>query len=1535
MILLVAFRQAAFFDLDASNAKSFVTMLIPRKDTPIPTSQRAGPPSAPNLRGGPNSRPHHEPPPLTPPYRIRTKRDRASKAHKGRPTPRETFLEGLTDSIENNARDAGGNEQAPSERISHDLSFTGNPRHSVVDNMLQSLNPSQPCLPSSPTARPPQSSGSQGSSTKSLRHRGHLPSSSSASDNTYTIDNSPSRFSAHFTRGRRSNSSSNFQSTLGTINSVRPSEDHGPTHRSDALNAQRAGIVDRSSAPNSRAGRKGGKGSGSSSVDPGHIVGTGNWQRTTPRRSSSFEDAHRDDSSSHPTGFSATAKVVPRVVRYPSPEVAPTRTISSGFNNRDPSPAIPGRALYPAQQAAFLKHKSSYESLKAFRMKMSEGAGTEASRLHSGRGESPSRPRASQSAGTLQNPTTRRQGHRACSRTASPSQATTPLWQRPEAQRERPGFFRRVFGSSRNVVPSSNDVRPLQSHYPRNNVRVDSRASFAPSPTLQLQGQADDNLPAAAQRIYPTVTKKSSSFFRRRKKSVSEPEPVSGFFQLPPYITPNNAAQPGPSLRQAMDPFLHSPSNNKAEKARVRHRGPQGSSSPTLNVSGRRPSLPQVSSSQRSLQDAHIADMAPDLGGDSTSTSHVRENFNTSLNVKSDDSQLHPSADSFLNDTSSTEDKAVDAESLNTSMRDRVMAPDRMASRSPVDASYDQMPDPRLRGHKPVRTDCIPTTAGTFIPLVQRHDNTLPPAPWDNHSHSGLQERLTAFNVNPSETKPSTPNSKTGSERLWLEPPEADEQSSSGDVPLPGEVLEASPAGDDRSATSIASKAEHQDDEKQDGLTQAAAEERPATRIAGNVDEFELTADDLELASRVYYGDESLIEKTKATAWLGDEGLARARVRRAFMNKFDWQNRDVLAALRDLCARVLLKGETQQIDRLLDALSSRWCTCNPDHGFKAADVVHTICYSLLLLNTDLHMAEIEAKMTRVQFLKNTMPTVRRVVLNAAPDAFENNRASTLPIILPCVDSTMTETLTEPILAQTRSSTEGKRSFETQRPVYRLLKRPSDQSPHGYSSNSSSAPLDQDVPTDDCGPLVRAPFRGKMSTWEVQVEMVLKNFYNSIRQQRLPLHITETKEPAVETLVNANTSFTIPSSMLRRTPSMLSKAASESLSFRGRALEQRFGTGRWISKSRQRPRLYPASTVGSSRTSLEEQQSSVWTPTGSSTLSKYSFGRTQTSMSVESFRSSFPEREYQQSVGFANALSQAIIREEAGTSDAVEETMRAAPLLEDESLELAGAPWAKEGILKHKHHLDAVDKKSRDRNWVESFAVIEKGCMRLFSFSMNAKSMRQKMRSQKLNGSVVGGGNWMDNAEALGHFSLRQTLASALPPPGYSKGRPHVWALSLPTGAVHLFQVGTPEIVNEFVTTANYWSARLSKEPLIGGVSNIEYGWSEFVINSALLQGDTAPGATTNIGPRPSLQSSIRSSLDQGSSRPKLPGDKMMINDWLPPQQSMVASVLMEVDQLKALTTYVKSVEAELERHNELRPAMLLAVRSPPIPRNCS
>jgi hypothetical protein len=468
------------------------------------------------------------------------------------------------------------------------------------------------------------------------------------------------------------------------------------------------------------------------------------------------------------------------------------------------------------------------------------------------------------------------------------------------------------------------------------------------------------------------------------------------------------------------------------------------------------------------------------------------------------------------------------------------------------------------------------------------------------------------------------------------------------------------------------------------------------------------------------------------------------------------------------------------------------------------------------------MADIEQKMTRSQFVKNTMPTVRRSVAESSPDAFETTR----PTILPGKSSTFE-------LESANQTNSGvlkpqRASIEIERPSWRSsFKPPSRADPDGITPT----PLDYDTPSDDCGPLVKAPFNGTLRTWEVQVEIVLKDFYNSIRNERLPL-FGAAEKPHYQPPPNSLSVFA--TGMLRRSPSVLSKSPSESQSYsRGRTAESvRVGNGKWANKARSRPRMYPGSSgLGSSRTSFDDQ-SSMWSPSvSSSTWSKYSLGKTHTSMSVDSLGSAFPQGDYQQSIGFANALSQAIIREEtvgsAGSGGSDRDEPRVAPLLDDESLELAGAPWAKEGIVKHKHHLEALDKKAKDRNWAEVFAVIEKGYMSLFSFT--SKSTRNKSRG-KASGGVVGGGNWQENAESLGSFLLRQTIASALPSPGYSRTRPHVWALSLPTGAVHLFQVfriipwleasATSNMVGRMLSSIMLWSlpsmTRLDLRPVEQG-----------------------------------------------------------------------------------------------------------------------
>ncbi|SLM36319.1 Sec7 domain, alpha orthogonal bundle [Lasallia pustulata] len=1093
------------------------------------------------------------------------------------------------------------------------------------------------------------------------------------------------------------------------------------------------------------------------------------------------------------------------------------------------------------------------------------------------------------------------------------------------SMRDRPGFFRRVFGSSRSHPGTLSDSRrpssPFAEPLPlQTGLGADSRNAQGPQipPQSNLKRQQVRGVISIPPTKDPTkdtsqahLNKKPSSFFRRRKKSSADQHPFPTFPSQLPFAANDNVldqpTDPSPvsSLRKVMNPYLHDnlvPHSDGTHDEGVRDydaaflAGYTARNEASVKLFKEASAGRNITSPLRKSPDA-------------SATRFPKLDFNPPTHHD----------DSFLQDSSSNEGKSLPRTShLQLDLAKESTRKSKNNQETPKSA--ERQPPPEGKGKtlmaSPIAADRAKpreVNAGVTAkhpappsPIVAKlkqpakgPPNGAEPKEWITTAHLTSGRNKLSSRIPPS--KP---------DRVWLEPTSSDEDvymSTNLSLPLEGPPNSIGASESSFSDYKSASSRLPTSPFKPSLEVPALLIEADHVEVKTGTDATEPTEQDRQQAKKLYDGDEDGVAKDKAAAWLGESGAGHARVLRAYMEFFEWRNLNILASLRDLCGRLLLKGETQQVDRILDAFSIRWVSCNANHGFKATDVVHTICYSILLLNTDLHLAEIEQKMTRTQFIRNTMPTIRRVASEAAPNEFDTLRAAPsneMPDAYLHPSTPKSPTL--PVELQ-----EGRPSNEDNFDIEAL-------------SNQPLTHLDYDTPLDDCGPLVKAPFHGKLTTWEVQVEIVLKDFYNSIRQQRLPLYGSDVAERGPEAAPSMTSLSVIASNMLRRTPSVLSKTGSEHFRSRGRARENRPATGRWAVKPRSRPRLYPASTLGSSRTSLDDD--SIWSPSISSSWSKYSFGKTQTSMSVDSLGSSLQQGDYQQSIGFANALSQAIIREEAAGGSVAEDNVRVAPLLEDESLGLVGAPWAKEGILKHKHLLESVDKKAKDRNWTECFAVIEQGWMRLFSFHMNAKSTRQKAKNQKASGGVVGGGNWTESAEALGKFLLRQTIASALPPPGYSKTRPHVWALSLPNGAVHLFQVGTPEIVKEFVTTANYWSARLSKEPFVGGISNVEYGWGNSIINAALLQNENRPPSGANIGgPRLSLQSSIRSSLDQGSVRAKLPGDKIVINDWLPPQQSMAASALLEVDQLKGLSTYVKNVEEDLQKHNELRGAMSLAV----------
>ncbi|KAJ3249707.1 hypothetical protein HDU77_007539 [Chytriomyces hyalinus] len=83
---------------------------------------------------------------------------------------------------------------------------------------------------------------------------------------------------------------------------------------------------------------------------------------------------------------------------------------------------------------------------------------------------------------------------------------------------------------------------------------------------------------------------------------------------------------------------------------------------------------------------------------------------------------------------------------------------------------------------------------------------------------------------------------------------------------------------------------------------------------------------------------------------------------------------DLVRSLRLMAHAIPLKGEAQQIDRVLSVFSEEWWTVHQCIGFsfRSQDIVYGIVFSLVLLNTDLHSANVKNKMTPKAFIKNTM-----------------------------------------------------------------------------------------------------------------------------------------------------------------------------------------------------------------------------------------------------------------------------------------------------------------------------------------------------------------------------------------------------------------------------------------------------------------------------------------------------------------------------------------------------------------------------------
>ncbi|GMM55626.1 Arf family guanine nucleotide exchange factor [Maudiozyma humilis] len=111
------------------------------------------------------------------------------------------------------------------------------------------------------------------------------------------------------------------------------------------------------------------------------------------------------------------------------------------------------------------------------------------------------------------------------------------------------------------------------------------------------------------------------------------------------------------------------------------------------------------------------------------------------------------------------------------------------------------------------------------------------------------------------------------------------------------------------------------------------------------------------------------LDKAMIGEYLGEGDEKNIAIMHAFVEEMDFKDLSIVDALRAFLQEFRLPGEGQKIDRFMLKFAERFTEQNPG-VFTKADTAYALSYSLIMLNTDLHSAQIKKKMTLQEFLEN-------------------------------------------------------------------------------------------------------------------------------------------------------------------------------------------------------------------------------------------------------------------------------------------------------------------------------------------------------------------------------------------------------------------------------------------------------------------------------------------------------------------------------------------------------------------------------------
>ncbi|CAH2355914.1 hypothetical protein CLIB1423_38S00408 [[Candida] railenensis] len=136
-------------------------------------------------------------------------------------------------------------------------------------------------------------------------------------------------------------------------------------------------------------------------------------------------------------------------------------------------------------------------------------------------------------------------------------------------------------------------------------------------------------------------------------------------------------------------------------------------------------------------------------------------------------------------------------------------------------------------------------------------------------------------------------------------------------------------------------------------------------------------AEQKEIAIKLFKEEFVSIQPEEYTQFLAANDNESTNIREFYMDLFQW-DANLLKSTRMLCSKLYLKGESQEIDRILSSFTKSYIKQHPTNVFctRNFEKIYIVLYSLILLNTALHNSELnkKSKISQADYIKNTFST---------------------------------------------------------------------------------------------------------------------------------------------------------------------------------------------------------------------------------------------------------------------------------------------------------------------------------------------------------------------------------------------------------------------------------------------------------------------------------------------------------------------------------------------------------------------------------